>query len=46
MTALYLMTGALWVVMLIHVVIDLNGLVLRPIMAGALRVSPSDASRC
>lgn len=45
MTALYLMTGALWVVMLIHVVIDLNGLVLRPIMAGALRVSPSDASR-
>ncbi|TPG12031.1 CPBP family intramembrane glutamic endopeptidase [Sphingomonas oligophenolica] len=45
LSVLYLMTGALWVAMLVHVVIDLNGLVLRPIMAGAGGVSSSAATR-
>jgi membrane protease YdiL (CAAX protease family) len=44
LTVLYLMTGALWLAMLVHIAIDLNGLVLRPIMAGVLGVSSSAAS--
>ncbi|WP_230481089.1 CPBP family intramembrane glutamic endopeptidase [Sphingomonas sp. Leaf21] len=40
MTGLYLMTGALWVVMLVHVLVDLNGLVVAPVMRGALRKDP------
>lgn len=43
MTALYLMSGALWMAMVVHAAIDLNGLVLRPVMAGIL--SSSAASR-
>ncbi len=39
MTALYLMTGALWLAMLLHALIDLNGLVVRPWL------SSSSASR-
>lgn len=39
MAAVYLMTGALWVAMLLHALIDLNGLVLRPWL------SSSSASR-
>ncbi|WP_454279106.1 CPBP family intramembrane glutamic endopeptidase [Sphingomonas sp. Marseille-Q8236] len=37
MTGLYLMTGALWVVMLVHVLVDLNGLVVTPLLSGTLR---------
>lgn len=37
MTAAYLMSGALWVAMLLHVLLDLNGLVLRPLLMGAWR---------
>ena len=32
LTYLYLLTGRLWVVMLVHVAIDLNALILRPWM--------------
>ena len=39
MTAVYLITGALWLAMLLHALIDLNGLVLRPWL------SSSSASR-
>lgn len=45
LTILYLMTGAIGAAMLVHVVIDLNGLVLRPIMAGVLGISSSAANR-
>jgi len=34
---LYLQTGALWVAIVAHVAIDLNGLLLRPALAGMLR---------
>lgn len=34
LTALYLDTGALWVVIVLHVLIDVNALVLRPVLAG------------
>jgi len=37
MTGLYLMTGSLWVVMLVHVLVDLNGLVVTPVLGGVLR---------
>ncbi|MBB4608090.1 CPBP family intramembrane glutamic endopeptidase [Sphingomonas yabuuchiae] len=37
MTGLYLMTGSLWVVMLVHVLVDLNGLVVTPVLSGVLR---------
>lgn len=37
MTAMYLMTGALWIAILLHTLIDLNALVLRPALAGAWR---------
>jgi uncharacterized protein len=37
LTFLYLATGLLWVAMLVHVAIDLNGLVLRPVLGGAWR---------
>ncbi|WP_415640736.1 CPBP family intramembrane glutamic endopeptidase, partial [Sphingomonas zeae] len=40
MTGLYLMTGALWVVMLVHVLVDLNGLVVTPLLSGALSKNP------
>ncbi|WP_343525800.1 CPBP family intramembrane glutamic endopeptidase [Sphingomonas sp.] len=40
MTALYLMTGALWVVMLVHVLVDINGLVVTPLMNGVLKKPP------
>lgn len=36
-TAVYLATGQLWAAMALHVAIDLNGLVLRPILTGAWR---------
>ena len=45
LTILYLMTGTLWIAMLVHVAIDLNGLVLRPVLAGVLGISSSAASR-
>jgi membrane protease YdiL (CAAX protease family) len=35
MTAVYLMTGALWLVMLLHALLDLNGLVLRPLISSS-----------
>jgi len=34
---LYLQSGALWVAMVAHAAVDLNGLVLRPALAGMLR---------
>ena len=34
---LYLQSGALWVAMAVHAAIDLNGLVVRPMLAGMLR---------
>lgn len=34
---LYLQSGALWVAMVMHAAVDLNGLVLRPALAGMLR---------
>jgi membrane protease YdiL (CAAX protease family) len=34
---LYLQSGALWVAMAVHAAIDLNGLVVRPALAGMLR---------
>jgi len=37
MTGLYLMTGSLWVVMLVHALVDLNGLVVTPLLGGALK---------
>lgn len=37
MATVYLMTGALWLAMLLHALIDLNGLVVRPILGGAWR---------
>ncbi|WP_242096010.1 CPBP family intramembrane glutamic endopeptidase [Sphingomonas sp. CROZ-RG-20F-R02-07] len=44
LAAIYLVTGKLWVAMLLHMLIDLNGLVLRPLLGGAGRVSASGAS--
>lgn len=40
----YLVSGRLWASMLVHAVIDLNGLVLRPWLAGTLRVPPPNPS--
>ena len=37
LSAVYLMTGMLWIAMAIHTLIDLNGLVLRPVLTGAWR---------
>jgi membrane protease YdiL (CAAX protease family) len=37
---LYLQSGALWVAMVAHAAVDLNGLVLRPALAGMLRRRP------
>ncbi len=37
MTGLYLMTGSLWVVMLVHALVDLNGLVVTPMLGGVLK---------
>lgn len=37
LTAAYLMTGSLWIVMLLHALVDLNGLVLRPLLTGHWR---------
>ncbi|TPG20920.1 CPBP family intramembrane metalloprotease [Sphingomonas koreensis] len=34
---LYLQSGALWVAMVVHAIIDFNGLVVRPALAGMLR---------
>ncbi|MDE0877979.1 MAG: CPBP family intramembrane metalloprotease [Sphingomonas bacterium] len=45
MTIVYLATGQLWIAMVMHMVLDLNGLVLRPLIAGVGSVSPSSASR-
>ncbi|MDR6786942.1 membrane protease YdiL (CAAX protease family) [Sphingomonas sp. BE138] len=39
----YLVSAKLWVAMLVHAVIDLNGLVLRPVLAGLLSVTPARA---
>ncbi|WP_083748341.1 CPBP family intramembrane glutamic endopeptidase [Sphingomonas sp. Sph1(2015)] len=40
MTGLYLMTGSLWMVMLVHVLVDLNGLVVTPVLGGVWRENP------
>ena len=45
LVAVYLASGALWLAMLFHIVIDLNALVVRPVVTGAWRVSSSSASR-
>lgn len=37
MTGLYLMTGSLWVAMLIHALVDVNGLVILPLSNGVWR---------
>ena len=37
LSAVYLMTGLLWLVVLLHILIDLNGLVVRPLLLGAWR---------
>lgn len=42
LTLIYLMTGALWLVMLAHVVLDLNSLVLRPWINERVRALPLD----
>ena len=39
LAAVYLVTGLLWLVVALHVLIDLNGLVLRPLLLGAGRTS-------
>ena len=39
MVAVYLMTGELWLAMVLHALIDLNSLVLRPILSGAWRAA-------
>ena len=39
MAAIYLMTGELWLAMLLHALIDLNSLVLRPALTGAWRAA-------
>lgn len=39
---LYLQSGALWLAMLVHAVIDVNGLVLRPALGGMLRRPRTD----
>ena len=41
LTMIYLVSGRLWVAMLVHAAIDLNGLVLRPMLAGRWLASPS-----
>ena len=47
LTALYMGTGALWVPMGVHVLVDLNALVLRPALSARVRrrLSSSAASR-
>lgn len=40
-TAVYLYTGSILLAMVVHAAIDLNGLVIRPLLSGALR-SPGD----
>lgn len=45
LSAAYLLTGTLWVAMVLHVALDLNGLVVRPLVAGVLRPPPHLASR-
>ena len=39
MAAVYLMTGELWLAMVLHALIDLNSLVLRPMLTGAWRAA-------
>ncbi len=39
MTAVYLMTGSLWLAMALHALIDLNSLALRPALTGAWRAA-------
>jgi membrane protease YdiL (CAAX protease family) len=39
MAAIYLMTGELWLAMLLHALIDLNSLALRPALSGAWRAA-------
>ena len=36
-TATYLLTGQLWVAIVLHVALDLNGLIVRPVVAGMIR---------
>lgn len=43
LTALYLSTGALWLAMLVHTVIDISALAIRPWLAGFGR-SPADGA--
>ena len=45
MIGLYLASGDLWLAMLIHGAIDLNGLVLRPLLRGALPARPPRDAR-
>ncbi|MET4897532.1 CPBP family intramembrane glutamic endopeptidase [Sphingomonadaceae bacterium jetA1] len=37
MSGLYLATGTLWVAMLVHALVDINGLVVTPLVRGAVR---------
>ena len=39
MAAVYLMTGSLWLAMVLHALIDFNALVLRPMLTGAWRAA-------
>jgi membrane protease YdiL (CAAX protease family) len=39
MAAIYLMTGELWLAILLHALIDLNSLALRPVLTGAWRAA-------
>jgi membrane protease YdiL (CAAX protease family) len=39
MAAVYLMTGELWLAMVLHALVDLNSLVLRPMLTGAWRAA-------
>ncbi len=37
LAAAYLLTGAIWIAVVLHIVIDLNALVVRPLLSGRLR---------
>jgi membrane protease YdiL (CAAX protease family) len=41
LTLVYLASGQLWLVMLAHALIDLNGLALRPVLSGVLKPRPA-----
>ena len=43
LTAVYLASGSLWLAVLLHIVIDLVGLVIRPLLSGAVRFAEPTA---